>query len=56
MRRKARERQAAVAPGYHSDKFSHGSSHPFSPRDEVVPVLEPANHPDVAEKAPYPER
>ena len=36
---------AKVAPGYHTDKFFHGSSHDFEPGDEVTPGLEPAHHP-----------
>ena len=48
------DHEAAVAPGYHTDKFFHGSGNPFGPGDEAVAGLEPANHPDVAGEAPLP--
>lgn len=48
------DHEAAVAPSYHTDSSSTGSSHPFGPGDEAVAALEPANHPDVAGEAPLP--
>jgi 2'-5' RNA ligase len=39
---------ARKAPGYHTDKFYHGSPHDFEPGDEVRPGLDPAHHPGVS--------
>jgi 2'-5' RNA ligase len=39
---------AKKAPGYHTDKFYHGSAHDFEPGDEVHSGLNPAHHPGVS--------